>query len=185
MNDLLATERRKYEMVWREPKYGRKSPGARSAPTAMSHYEALGASSLTDYGCGDGQARSWFEGWGAQAIGTDLVDVPRESDAPSYPGPLWDPPPELPTTDFAFSADVLEHLPTDHVGASIAQIREHTRLGGFLQVCIVPDRWGPRLGTRLHLTVRPASRWRAITEHYFWVKRAESNRRMVRLWLTV
>lgn len=182
MSDLRS-ERLKYELIWRQEGYGRRSPGLQAAPAALPWAEELGAESLMDWGCGDGQAMAWFEEEGLSVTGFDLVDIHRESAGPFVRGTLWDPPPELPTADFAFSADVLEHLPTEHVEASLAVIRRHTRLGGFLQVCTVPDNWGRAIGETLHLTVRRAGWWLRAIDRHFEIADVVTTKRWVRAWL--
>jgi len=169
MTDLARIERDKYERVWAEcPAYKRHSPGLRHAPEAYGWFCMTGCASLIDFGCGDGRALRWFADQPeAQRVhGIDIahegVDIDRHC--------LWDPIPAGLHTDFGFSCDVLEHIPTEHVDACVRNMAEAVRTAAWVQVALFDDTagtqgdWGP-----LHLTVKPKSWWAHCFDRYFKV----------------
>lgn len=175
------TERAKYRRIWATGQYG-ASPGLVMAPVAMQWATELGCRSLTDWGCGDGQAMRYFRKSGNLDVhGIDLVDV-APTGLSVVVAPISDPG-ELPATDFAFSADVLEHLHPGEVGPSLEAIRLRTSIGGFFQIATRPDMCGELIGEPLHLTVRPADWWRSLVGEYFDIERTEARVGAVKLWL--
>lgn len=177
--DLLTSEREKYRKAWATKAYG-TSPGRAIASDVLPWFAELNCASLTDYGCGDGQAMRFFEQRIPSVLGVDLMGSAMGADGLVWEAPLWDLPPDLPATDFAFSSDTLEHLPPEYVDRALAQIAAKTRAGGFFQISCVSDRTGQEINETLHLTVRPPEWWARMAALHFHVTRVEGD---VQLWL--
>ncbi len=170
MDRLAEEERTKYQAMWARPEYRRYSPGEDLVGTAI---EALGmrpGESVIDYGCGTGRAAKKFEHKGFIVRCVDFVAEALETDVPFSAHCLWDLPVMasegtqksttfLGPSDWAFCTDVMEHIPTEMVGAVLAGIADRTRSAAFFQISTVPDGFGRLIGKVLHLTVRPAGWW--------------------------
>jgi trans-aconitate methyltransferase len=172
--DLIESERRKYRKAWGTDRYQTHSPGARIARDVVSAILGLQARSLTDYGCGNGRAMEIFSEHcpelaihGVDLVATEAGARARCPTARIWDACLWELPLEVPVTDFAFSCDVLEHLPPEHVSATLQAMAERTRLGGFIQVFTAPDHGGHEIGETLHLTVEPWDWWKEEIGRFF------------------
>lgn len=185
MTSLREAERRKYAKVYEEGVYlPKNSVGARVVPIAYGWARGLGAASVLDWGTGHGRAMRWLRSHGMEAYGLDLVPTKlTRGDARSFLGTLWDPPSDLPTVDFAFSADVLEHVPTERIDESLRHIARRTRVGGWFQIATIPDNLGDEVGETLHETVRPPAWWRHKVRQVFCVVGTEVTEREVRIWV--
>jgi hypothetical protein len=62
--------------------------------------------------------------------------------------------------DYAYCCDVMEHIPTEYVMATLQNIMATCTEGAFFYICLVPDGFGALIGKPLHLTVRPFMWWR-------------------------
>lgn len=176
-------ERTKYRKAWATDAYQRYSPGLLAAPEAMEWYRSTGCASLTDFGCGDGRAMRWFGAHGVPVVGVDLMgDTVGAVGAVEVD--LSNLPDELPVTDFAFSCDVLEHLPTEGVLPALGGMLRHTNIAGYVQVFTRPDGVGDTIGETLHLTVRPAAWWREQIEQAGWTVHKQTGRGRATFWLT-
>lgn len=187
MYDLVQRETDKYRRAWGVDYAGRKSFGLRVAPTALKWAESHGCERVTDWGSGSGAARDVFEDAGLATVGVDLVPEEAGDFRPdTFAACIWDLPPEFPTTDFAFSSDMLEHIPTARVEDTLRAIRDHTRRAGFFQISTRPDKLGRHIGETLHLTVRSAGWWHTEVARFFNVERVVATKRdQVRLWLSL
>jgi hypothetical protein len=74
----------------------------------------------------------------------------------------------------------MEHIPTERVGAVLANLRKCTRRLAFLSIAVIKDAFGPQLiGEALHLTVQKPEWWLArlseagfkITSHALGISR--------------
>lgn len=184
-DELAAKERKKYARVYGAGLYPPDgSVGARAVPIAWGWMRGLGCASVTDWGCGHGRPMRWLRARGADAYGIDLVPTAATRDDPNfYPGTIWDPPAGLPPTEFAFSSDVLEHLPTERIEPTLASMAERTLVGGWLQIATIPDAKGAAIGETLHLTVRNGDWWQSRVEAHFEIASREDTDREVRLWI--
>jgi hypothetical protein len=61
--------------------------------------------------------------------------------------------------DWVYCCDVLEHIPPEHVDASLDAIARLARRGAFLQIALWPENWGRAIKQDLHLTVQSAEWW--------------------------
>ena len=188
MDNLTTSETMKYRKVYREGVYPPEaSVGAGVVPIAWGWMRGLGCRTATDYGCGHGRATRWLRSqeecdaaWGIDLIRTTEM----KADDHFVQGPLWHPPDRIPETDFAFSADVLEHLPTEKVGHALTWMASLTRIGGWFQIATIPDEKGKEVGETLHLTVKDERWWYRKVSQYFFIQAAQVTDREVRLWVT-
>lgn len=177
---LAERERSKYERMYERPEYRQVSPGMTAAPAALMAFEVvLGAApgdTVLDWGCGLGRATAWLREKGYDARGMDLVDVREDPGVPFVLGNVWNPPPELEASDWAYSVDVMEHVPETLVGTVLRVMRRYTRRGAYFQIATIRDQCGLLIGERLHLTIRPLAWWRARLQEAAWSIREEKIR---------
>lgn len=121
---------------------------------------------VLDAGCGGGRGTTALAEAGFDVVMTcDLFDV-RHPDARRFPfreACLWHdlrPQLRIGQVDWAYCADVLEHLPTQFVGLAIDQLLRLATRGLWLSVALGQDQIGMAIGKPLHQTVRPFRWWR-------------------------
>lgn len=164
-----ASEREKYERVWRERDYRQWAPGETHvvdaiATLGMSHDERV-----VDYGCGTGRPALAFADHGLRVVAVDIAEncldpsvaslMRKVRDVRFEIACLWDLPPSV-RGDWGFCTDVLEHIPTDMVDTVLDAIRRRTPRGAYFRIDFGADAFGPKiLGTPLHLTIRPPEWW--------------------------
>ena len=110
-----------------------------------------GATSLLDYGAGKGKV--WHEDRAHEAHGLPMP-VCYDPAVPAFA--------QLPDRfyDGVICVDVLEHLPVEHVGMTLAGIRARARKFLFLAACCRPGtKTLPFSGLDVHLTVRSEKWW--------------------------
>lgn len=149
-------ERQKYEAIWEIEEYRTVSPGLEFVEDAVESLRMTEGMSVADLGCGTGRATKWFSDHGFDAFGVDIARNALEEDVQVHIQPLWEP---LPEADYGFSVDVLEHIPTDKVEATLKAIHKACRVGCYLNIDTIHDSFGAMIGQRLHMTVQPASWW--------------------------
>jgi SAM-dependent methyltransferase len=151
--ESIEQERLKYSHIWAQPWYRKISPGFNVAHEALGNCGMKAGETLTDYGCGTGRAGKFFRDNGLWVCGIDICREALEETLDRFiQGCLWELPPEFPITDWAFCADVLEHIPTNYLEVVVWEILNHTRKGGFLKVAHFPN-------DDLHLSVYPNKWW--------------------------
>lgn len=187
---IADAEQAKYEATWNNPDYRKHSPGAMVVQDFLDRLKPRRGQSVVDFGCGGGVVCNMLHGAGLDVAGVDIAEnsVDHNDGWFFFHGCIWDL--ELPSkSDFIFSADVLEHIPTKMVDATLANMAAHMDVGGYLQIAHFPDS-GWNTGT-LHLTVEPFDWWmEAIKKHFtveecgmfqdgaprsFWVVRPKGN----------
>lgn len=170
--DVVANEEKvKYEAVWNFAAYRTGNPGLKSAAKALDALKMMPGESLMEYGCGNGRAAVWFSDHG---LAVTMVDIARNAPDPEvrarlpfWEETLWNLPKRFPTADWAFCADVMEHLPPGKVGDALRGIRAHTRKGGFFQIAHFMSFFTGPNGEPLHLTVREPEWWEVrLSEHF-------------------
>lgn len=160
---IREIERSKYERIWALPSYRVNSPGRNIAPHAVNVLQPATGSSIMDYGCGEAKAVDFFNLRGLKASGCDLV--PLRADV--HEVCLWDIPETVPVYDYAFCADVMEHIPPRLVEAVLNNIRFRTRIAGYFQIATAPDVHGDKIGETLHLTVENRDWWAERLRQHF------------------
>jgi SAM-dependent methyltransferase len=169
--DLTQRETEKYRKVY-EQKIYRRGPGVNHVPVAIEKLGCKGGESVTDYGCGAGDALVLLQDHLMEVIGTDIVDClfrDFKYYVPFVEGAIWDLA-DIPVTDYAFTSHMLEHLPPEKVDDSLKVISDHTVKGAYLHVYHLPDACGKFLGEPLHLTIQTPEWWRTKISKYFTIQ---------------
>lgn len=166
-------ERAKYERVWadRNRAYAKQADGDPVVDRAFEEMGCKKGESLIDWGCGCGRPAAKFQAKGLDVVGFDIAANCLDADVkiPFLQRCLWDLPEDGVSSDYAFSTDVLEHIPPEHLPKVLSNIHKRTRKAAFLQVCTRLDRYGPSMDPpmRLHLAVYPHETWAAMLYSYW------------------
>lgn len=159
---LAAEEQRKYTKMWNQASYRINSPGFNWAPRSLALLNPPPGATIIDYGCGVPRAVDFFRSKGLEATGCDIVAL-REDVRPVN---LWDLPSDL-GSDYAYCADVMEHIPPEKVLAVLGGIAERTKVAAAFTIASTQCTQGRRHGEVLHLTVEPKDWWMEQLQH-FW-----------------
>ena len=146
-----AQERNKYEKTWRDNRYRMCSPGEMSLPMFLKHEPERGT--LIDFGCGTGRATAALIKEGFDAKGVDIAQNAVDNSIPFELACLWE---KAFKAKWAFSCDVLEHIPPEHVQAVLDNMVTENC---FLRVHLHEDKFGKNVGEKLHLTIQPHEWW--------------------------
>lgn len=139
--------------MWACPEYRQWSPGADSVSEFVALFD--NRATVTDFGCGDGKALDLLNAAGFETVGVDLVTLRPDV----INACLWDLPASLAVAEYGFCADVMEHIPTDHVDAVLRNLADKVNCAAYFRISTVPDGMGALIGETLHLTVRSAEWW--------------------------
>lgn len=160
-------EKAKYEQVWKSDDYRKFSPGLK----AIQDFGILGyikqdrITSVLDVGCGSGKAMRFLmeKMPGLKVHGFDIAencldDFFTGADALTT-GCLWsDPLPE--GYELICFTDVAEHLPPEHVEASLKNIYDSSKVAAFFCIALFKDHFGMKLlGEPLHLSLFSSEEW--------------------------
>lgn len=156
--DLLEREEAKYRAVWEDPSYRVSSPGERYFAHALDWMQPAPGSSVTDWGCGTGRVGAQLFVRGHTVRLVDIAPNAYRGDLPFVEACLWDLPIDLGPTDYGFCADVMEHIPPEHVDAVLRGIAQRTRLSCYFQIALFDDIHFTSHGP-LHLSVFPETWW--------------------------
>lgn len=151
------TEKEKYDAMHQVPGY---SPGPGIAHVSKAHSYMLPGDSIIDFGCGTGDAAQAFISLGHDVRVVDISDKGLRHDFGKrfYLVPIHKLPKTLPSAQWGFCADTMEHLPTGWVAPSLKQISG--KVGNcYFSICGAPDSWGRHINDVLHLTVMPGAWW--------------------------
>lgn len=171
MDDIALIEREKYLAVWQRPEYRRVSPGMLEVERAVAVCGLQPGHSLIDFGSGPCRATKWFMDHGLHVTAVDFAPNAREHmDVPFVEACLWDQ--TLSTlveqADFGFCTDVMEHIPSEKVVPTLANIAGLVSRGCYFRIATRPDKMGMRLINKpLHMTIEQGSFWRHQIENYF------------------
>lgn len=164
MAELEADEQLKYSLMWHDEGYRKSAPNEEKfLPVVVDAICELGIKkkdTIIDYGCGNGAAVNLFNKIGMNASGVDFVEHALDREIPFIRSCLW----ELPdiSSKWAFSTDVMEHIPEEKVTAVLDGIRARTTHGAYFLIHLGKDPWGFRVegvGEELHVTQKPAEWW--------------------------
>jgi SAM-dependent methyltransferase len=155
--DWRIIEMAKYDLAWNEG----ISDGFFRLPF-LDEVNKLGAKKILDVGCGDGTAVNLLNWFGYDAYGIDIS---------GYAARRWNGVAdrcklafahEIPCEDNEFdlaSADILEHVPIDHVSETIKEIGRVSKNQMFY-LDYKPANYLIRDSVLPHITVRPPQWWR-------------------------
>lgn len=166
MVHTTQTERDKYRSVWGLEEYRLRSPGLRHLKSALQWMQPPVGSSVTDWGAGSGQASDAMHEQGYKVRLVDIATNCYRGSLPLVEACLWELPESLEATDYGFCADVMEHIPTDHVDEVFRGIKDRTRVACYFQIALFDDRAFTHAGP-LHLSVFPPEWWKARIEAVF------------------
>lgn len=158
---LRHAEAEKYNSVWNLDAYSEQSPGAQYAPLFQEIAKPKRGQSVIDIGAGHGAGSRALKDMGLRVDAFDIADNEQwpHRDIPYRQGCVWD---RVPFHyDFAYSCDMMEHLPEQFAGLAVRNI-----LGAahhcFFSVCFKEDHFGRYVRQPLHLTVKPFVWWRDL-----------------------
>jgi hypothetical protein len=158
---IAETERALYDDVWKHADYHKLSPGEEAVPRFLRLTQARPLETVVDFGCGTGRAGVALAAEGFLVTLADQTDAGLEvRDLRFERHCLWQP---WRGGDhyYGFCVDVLEHVPTELTGITIARMLDACRVL-YLEVSTVPDSFGLLVGQPLHKTVRPFVWWRDL-----------------------
>ena len=162
---IAATEAALYDDVWSVPAYRKWSPGLAAVPRFVRLVQPSASDTVFDFGCGAGKAG---EALTQHVMGVALVDHTRAGlevvervGLKFYQHTLWREwhQPGMVSATHGFCCDVLEHIPTELTGLTIARMLALVRGRLYLEVSTVPDGMGVFVGQALHKTVQPFTWW--------------------------
>ena len=150
---MISTEeeKRKYEKTWKDKNYRVCSPAEICLPDFLERNPERGT--LVDFGCGTGRATKKLQQAGFDVLGVDIVDNALETDVPFEQACLWEKPFYA---DWAYSCDVLEHIPPEHIDETLKNMQTENC---YLHIHLKEDKFGARIGEKLHLTIMPHEWW--------------------------
>jgi 2-polyprenyl-3-methyl-5-hydroxy-6-metoxy-1,4-benzoquinol methylase len=160
MNTALL-EREKYRKIWTQvPDYRCTSPGEKQVATFLKSAQWDKGDTLIDCGAGTGRASKLLSKAGLNVLMLDITPCATDDkiDLPLVVACLWAMPFKQ-RFDWVYCCDVLEHIPTEHVDATLDNLATMTGFGAFLQIALFNDGFGRMIGQTLHLTVKPAAWW--------------------------
>lgn len=176
MTHSPESEKAKYEKIWAVPGYRVNSPGeglvdcfAAVTPTGT----------LIDLGCGTGRAGLKLRDLGFEVTLFDLTKAALDKKTiqaglPFIEGNLWGNCLFWAPFDWIYCTDVLEHIPPEHIDATLDNMARITGLGGFLQIAMFEDGFGKYIGDTLHLTIQTEEWWMEKITKRWEVKSYES-----------
>jgi len=183
MDDVAQKEQAKYERMWEVSQYRSYRPGEKALPALMGLLKK--GSSIADFGCGTGRAAQRLRSNGFKVTGIDFAENCLDDgvDIEFKQACLWDLPSDL-FFDFGYCTDVMEHIPPRKVNATLKCIANATRFGTFFQIATFKDRFGDKIGERLHLSVQPAEVWESVLLKFWPRVKTLSGGRDARFWVS-
>lgn len=172
-DDFISPGYRKLIEAQHKSQKGWGADGAKHAAAAADYYRELGATTLLDYGCGEGRLRL--------ALGAAEQPIRVQEYDPGMDGKAGLPKP----CDLVVSTDVLEHVEPDKLAAVLDHIYRIAGMGAYLVIATRPANAILADGRNAHLIVEPAAWWIDKLKAAGWpvAKVAEREGRDVTLWL--
>lgn len=172
VDELIESEREKYERMWSLESYGERSPGMRHLDDALSRLMPSPGATIVDLGCGTGRVSAALKAKGFDVTAVDIAaNAATEFDGPYVVACLWDLPQSLEQFDYGFCADVMEHIPTARVDDALWNIAIHAQTTYF-QIANFICHEGDAIGQHLHLTVKPIGWWEAKLNQFFTIEQS-------------
>ena len=165
---LEELEAKKYAHIWEKDTYRRYSPAEVLLPDFLEAMTPEPGARIIDFGTGTGRAAAQLVAQGFDVLGVD--HAPNCLDVgvtiPLCIATLWQLP-EGVKGALGLCADVMEHIPPQHVDEVLRRISAAVEIGCFFNISFQPDRFGDRRTGPLHLTVQPAEWWlERLCEHF-------------------
>lgn len=175
VDPVAEKEKSKYERMWGLEKYHQRSPGMRHLEDALLKLRPNRGAKIVDLGCGTGRVSAELKKRGFNVTAVDIADnAATEFDGPFVVSPLWNLPEDLQIFEYGFCADVMEHIPTDHVAKTLECISRYAAVVYF-QIANFVCHEGDEIGEHLHLTVKPIEWWKKELGKYYAVELAIKN----------
>jgi hypothetical protein len=123
--------------------------GNKWAETVVKLIESYGATSVLDYGCGQGTLRTAVMSEPRPGVRFDEYDpgIQTKAALPSF-------------ADLVVCTDVLEHIEPERLDAVLAHLKLLARKAVFVVVALIPSAKILADGRNAHLIIRPANWWR-------------------------
>ena len=176
--DFATSEKFKYERMWQHSVYRDNHVSVTHADFFIDHVSMPIGSTVFDIGCGSGVASRRFADRGMRPLCADIASNALDesnSDLPFLRCEIWDIPGRL-IIDYGFCRDMMEHIPPDHVNATLASIRSAVTKDVYFNISLREDVSGRLIGETLHLTVRPLEWWLdALNSHWSNVRVVSTN----------
>ena len=163
-------EKEKYKRAWLvdNRKYANFSPGLFISElfNFIEFIKKNNVKTILDAGIGSGKLFKKLSASGFQCHGIDISEYCLDNDLLPIKneiltvGTLWD---SSLFNENHFDAivctDVMEHIPTKYVKDVLNSFHKWTKKYLFLQIALVDDFFGEKVGHPLHLTVKPKTWW--------------------------
>lgn len=161
MGRLLTAERDRYdELFLSVDAYRDHSPGAGYARVFAEMTGAPPGSLVVDAGCATGKGGLALHELGYLVHLVDLTSTGLVDEARGLPFTEGALQLGLPSCDYVFCTDVLEHLPPEWTMLALARMLEAARSRVFCSIALQPDAFGVWVGAPLHQTVMDYQWWR-------------------------
>ena len=159
MSTLSLTEQLKYDKVWGIEAYRKVSPALYAVEEFL---QWIDNGSVIDFGCGTGRASLLISGYNPVTM-VDISEYCLDPEIINNLSPnlefkqqcLWEL--DIPSADYGFCCDVMEHIPEEKVDKVLSNISNHVN-DCYFRIFLHKDN-GKFIDEPLHLTVRPKEWW--------------------------
>lgn len=154
MLELISPKYREMQQILHDSPRGYGGRGDKWAETVLAVARAYEATSILDYGCGQGTLKRALLGM----AGTSIFRIDEYD--PAIPGK--DEPPSF--ADLVNCTDVLEHIEPERLDKVLAHLRLLARKAVFAVISLKDSNKLLADGRNAHLIIRPSTWWRRRLE---------------------